>query len=89
MYIYEQFGYYMPHGATSQYRTTGYVVSKSDLQAGDLVFFSADESGITHVGMYIGDGNFVHAANSNSGVVISSLDSAYYTAVYYSAKRIV
>ena len=89
MYIYEQFGYYMPHGATSQYRTTGYVVSKSDLQAGDLVFFSADESGITHVGMYIGGGDFVHAANSNSGVVISSLNSDYYTAVYYSAKRIV
>jgi len=89
MYIYNQFGYSMPHGATSQYRTTGYVVSKSDLQPGDLVFFSADESGITHVGMYIGDGDFVHAANSNSGVVISSLNSSYYTAVYYSAKRIV
>ncbi len=89
MYVYEQYGYYMPHGATSQYRTTGYVVSKADLLPGDLVFFSSDSSGITHVGLYIGNGDFVHAANSNSGVVISSLGSDYYTAVYYSAKRIV
>ncbi len=90
MYVYEQFGVYMPHGATSQYICDlGYVVSKADLQPGDLVFFNGDGDGISHVGMYIGDGQIVHASGSTVGVIISDLSSSYYTAVYYSAKRFI
>lgn len=90
MYVYQQFGVYMPHGATSQYICDlGYVVSKADLQPGDLVFFNGDGDGISHVGMYIGNGQIVHASGSTVGVIISDLSSSYYTAVYYSAKRFI
>ena len=90
-YIYGQLGYSLSRGATSQYNNNGYVVAMEDLQPGDLVFFAHDgpENGISHVGMYIGDGQFIHAGDTDSGVYISNLYSAHYQSVYYSAKRVV
>lgn len=90
-YVYGQFGYSIQRTATRQYDYNGVYVSKSELQPGDLVFFAGDgaEYGITHVGMYIGNGQFVHASTSSTGVIISSLNSSYYSRVYYGAKRIV
>ncbi|MBQ8974854.1 MAG: SH3 domain-containing protein [Oscillospiraceae bacterium] len=88
-YTYRSLGYTdIQRGAGSQYRCDGTWVAKSDLVPGDLVFFSSDDSGVTHVGIYIGDGNFVHASTSRTGVIISSLYSDYYMSVYYGAKRI-
>lgn len=55
---------------------------------GDLVFFGSGSSA-SHVGMYIGGGEFVHAANSRSGVKISSLSESWYAARYIGARRIV
>jgi cell wall-associated NlpC family hydrolase len=52
------------------------------------VFFSSDGEGVTHVGIYIGNNNFVHASTSKTGVIVSSLTSSYYTRVYYGAKRV-
>ena len=71
MAVFANFGISLPHNAASQ---SGYgaSVSADSLQAGDLVFYS-DGSGISHVGIYIGSGQIVHAANSNSGIIISSM----------------
>lgn len=89
-YVYSNFGYSLTRGATSMYRTNGVAISKSDLSVGDLVFFSSNGgSSITHVGLYIGDNEFIHASTPSSGVIISRLDSTYYLNVWYGAKRII
>ena len=89
-YIYGKFGYSLSRTASQQYRNNGVSVSKDELQPGDLLFFSSNGgASVTHVGLYIGDGNFVHASTSSTGVIISSLSSSYYTRVWYGAKRIV
>ena len=89
-YVYKNFGYSITRSATSQYRNDGVKIAKSDLSVGDLVFFSANGgSSITHVGLYIGDNEFIHASTPSSGVIISRLDSTYYLNVWYGAKRII
>ena len=85
-YVYAQFGYNINRTATAQ-MSNGYSVSKSELIPGDLVFFY-NGGGIGHVGMYIGNNQFVHAANSRSGVVITSLSSSWYQERYAGARRI-
>jgi cell wall-associated NlpC family hydrolase len=58
------------------------------LRPGDVVVFSNTyKAGISHVGIYIGNGNFIHAANSRTGVRISALDSSYYASRYSGARR--
>lgn len=89
-YVYGQFGYNLSRTASQQYKSNGVSVSKSELQTGDLVFFSSNGGySVTHVGLYIGNNKFVHASTSSTGVIISSLDSAYYTRVWYAGKRII
>ena len=89
-YVYKSFGYTLTRNATGQYKNDGVKIAKSELSAGDLVFFSSNGgSSITHVGLYIGDNEFIHASTPSSGVVISRLDSTYYLNVWYGAKRIV
>lgn len=67
----------------------GTAVDTSNLQEGDLVFFANTyAAGITHVGIYISDGNFIHAENPGTGVVISSLNDSYYSAHYAGARRL-
>jgi len=63
-------------------------VKKDQLLAGDLVFFGYGKYA-DHVGIYIGNGNFVHAANPKAGVKISSMSETYYANKYLCAKRIV
>jgi len=76
--------------ASGQYRSNGVRVKKADLAPGDLVFFSSNGGrSVTHVGIFIGDNEFVHASRPGVGVVISRLDSAYYTRVWYGAKRLI
>ena len=64
-------------------------LNKVDLEPGDLIFFTtvSGSSKITHVGMYIGDGNMIHASTSK-GVVISPLTEAYYAKTYHSCGRV-
>lgn len=88
-YVYSQFGYKLERRASMQYKYNGRSISKSELQKGDLVFFSSSGTGVTHVGIYIGNGQFVHASTSKTGVIISDLGSSYYTRVYWGAKRII
>ena len=66
----------------------GSSVSAAELQPGDLVFFGY--SGYSnHVGIYIGNYQFIHAANPSSGVVITDLYSDYYSSSYLGARRII
>lgn len=70
----------------------GTSVSYSDLRPGDLVFFANTyntSAAASHVGIYIGGGQFVHAANSSSGVKISSLSEEYYSSRYVGARRVI
>ena len=89
-YIYGQFGYQICRTARPQFKYDGRTVDFSELQAGDMVFFHPPgDPEISHVGMYIGGGMFVHAANSRKGIIVSSLYSTYYKTNFAGAKRIV
>lgn len=91
MYVYKNFGYSLSHSATAQSKVGEYV-AKENLQPGDLVFFLDYETmdGIGHCGIYIGDGNFIHAS-SGSGycVKISTLTSGSYLKRYATARRLI
>lgn len=84
-YVFRGSDIYLPRTAADQFRV-GTSVSKGELQAGDLVFFSTYGPGATHVGIYVGGGRFVSAANS--GVSVSSLNSGYYASRYIGARRV-
>ena len=88
MYLFGQLGYSLPHSATSQYKNCGTYVAKSDLQPGDLVFFSDSSHAIGHVGIYIGNGEIIHARYSVGCVTTNSLSMSYYVNRYVGAKRI-
>lgn len=95
MYVYNKLGYSIPHSATSQWGSVGVSVERSELQAGDLVFFCdpsrSKGKACSHVGIYIGDGKFIHAASGRSSgrqVRISSLSENYYNGYYKGAKRV-
>ena len=91
MYVYKKFGYSLSHSATAQSKCGEYV-AKEDLQAGDLVFFLDYETmdGIGHCGIYIGDGNFIHASSGTGYCVkISTLLSGSYNKRYATARRLI
>ena len=84
-YVYQQFGYTLNRVAADQALNGVHV---DDLQPGDVLCFYSGSSYIGHSGIYIGGGKFVHAANSATGVIVSSLDG-YYNTRGYEARRIV
>ena len=84
-YVYKQFGVALNRTAAGQFGN-GVAVSKSQLQSGDLVMFG--KSGINHVGIYIGGGQMVHAANPSRGVTIDTINSGYYANNYVGARRV-
>jgi len=89
MHVFSNFGVSLAHGATPQLNN-GYTVSQSELQPGDLVFFFGTyntSSAASHVGIYIGGGQFIHASTSR-GVIISSLSESYYASRYLTARRV-
>lgn len=86
-YLLRQRGYNPPRTAAG-YKNYGQGVAKSDLKAGDLLLFANTyKRGISHIGIYTGNGKFVHAATSGTGVRVDSLGSGYYAAKYHSARR--
>lgn len=79
----------LPWSAVELFRL-GVAVAVDALQPGDLVFFkNTYKRGISHVGLYIGDGRFVHAASRKRGVVVSPLSAPYYHSRFAGARRIV
>lgn len=67
----------------------GSPVAKGKWRAGDLVFFkNTYDRGLSHVGIYVGNGRFVHAANEQTGVIVSELGSDYYAGHYKGARRL-
>ncbi len=90
-YVYRQFGYSLNRSAANQL-DNGTPVSMSELQPGDLVLFKKAGTGskrASHVGLYIGGGQFVHASTSTVGVIISNMTDAYYTTGFVGGRRIV
>jgi cell wall-associated NlpC family hydrolase len=83
MYVFAKVGVSLPHHAASQYGM-GTPVSKSELQAGDLVFFN----GLGHMGIYIGGGQFIHAPHTGDVVKISNLSDSWYAATWVGARRL-
>ena len=91
-FIYVVFSAFAPdllRMASYDYFRMGIPVTQSELQPGDLVFFTTYAPGASHVGIYVGDRRFLHASSSASAVAISSLDEGYYTARYVGARRLV
>ncbi len=82
MYVFGQVGVSLPHNAAAQYGY-GSPVSRDQLQPGDLVFFD----GLGHVGIYVGNGSFIHAPHSGDVVKISSM-TGWYASTYVGARRI-
>ncbi|MGM9927409.1 MAG: NlpC/P60 family protein [Lysinibacillus sp.] len=86
-YVYKQVGVTLPRTSKDQYNT-GRAVSANSLQLGDLVFFDTTNSGgVSHVGIYIGNNNFISSTTS-SGVKVYSLNNSYWKPLYLGAKRI-
>lgn len=83
----ELFGISLPRMTTEQAKV-GVKVAKSDLQAGDLVFFNTGRGpNGKHVGIYVKDGQFLHAS-TKGGVIYSSLNSPYWSKAYWQARRL-
>lgn len=87
-YVYGKCGITLSRTSYTQ-ATQGTAVGKSELQPGDLLLFHYyGSSSIGHVGIYVGNGKFIHAANSNRGVVYDSIESGYYADNYAGARRL-
>lgn len=88
-FVYRNFGYFLERTATNQLNN-GTSVSKDELLPGDLVFFrrSGTVKPVSHVGIYVGDGSFIHASTTGYEVRIDTLASGYYSDVYVYARRI-
>ncbi|OPY57871.1 MAG: Peptidoglycan endopeptidase LytF precursor [Pelotomaculum sp. PtaU1.Bin035] len=85
-YVFSQFGIYLPHAADGQFNMG---VARKQPGLGDLVFFSTYEPGPSHVGIYLGNDQFIHASSGGGGVCITSLSSSYYSARYLGARCVI
>lgn len=87
-YVFGKFGYILPRTAAEQ-ATVGIHVDKSNLMPGDLVFFNIEGSGISHVGIYVGNGTFINSSSPyTGGVIYSSLSESTFARTYVGAKRL-
>ena len=81
-------GLMLPRTSIEQFQQ-GKPIPKDQLQPGDLVFFkNTYRKGISHVGIYIGEGNFLHAASTSKGIIVTSLSEPHYANRYAGARRI-
>ena len=84
-YVFRQAGISLPRMADSQFDAVQHV-SRSNLQTGDLVFFQTYAPGASHVGIYVGDGKFIHASSSR-GISVAEVFTGYWGARYLGAGR--
>lgn len=87
-YIFHYFNLELPRMADEQYEV-GIPIKRTELQEGDLVYFSTYMPGPSHVGLYIGENAFIHASSAAGKVIITSLTSDYYQANYLGARRVI
>ena len=85
-WCYKQLGISIPRTSLAQSKS-GKAVNKSDLQPGDLIFWKTTSAEVGHVGMYVGNGQFIHAPNKSKPVKYDSLDNSYYKSRYVRARR--
>jgi cell wall-associated NlpC family hydrolase len=87
-HVYEQaWGIRLPHSARAQ-SEVGMPVSLAELQPGDLVFYDTQHRPYSHVGIYVGDGRFVHAPKTGARVRVESLRNRYWASRFDGARRI-
>ena len=86
-YSYKQVGLTLPHNTEKQ-RLTGRHIQKAELRRGDLVFFDQEGKKNSHVGIYLGDGRFVHAPSSGKHVRSDRLDAPYWKKHFSEARRV-
>ncbi len=90
LHIYSQCGISLPHQAILQMEHGEIVETLPELLPGDLVFFKTEDSTIVnHVGIYLGDSEFIHASSGRGSVTISPLDSGYYNTRFSGARRLI
>ena len=85
-YIFGRFGRDLPRSSFDQFQS-GQAVTRANLKPGDLVFFSTYADGASHVGVYLGEDEFVSAQSSETGVTVRSLTSDYWGSRYLGARR--
>ncbi|HSC35947.1 MAG TPA: LysM peptidoglycan-binding domain-containing protein [Thermodesulfobacteriota bacterium] len=86
--IFSRFNVYLPRTARDIYYSSGFKVSKKKLDTGDLVFFTTYAKYPSHVGIYIGNDEFIHASSASRKVTIDSINKQYYKKRYIGAKRV-
>lgn len=88
-YVYKNAaGITLPRTSSAQY-SAGVAVSRSNLKAGDLIFSSTDGTGnITHVAIYVGDGQMIHAPRNGKNVEKVSISNSYWNKAYVGARRV-
>lgn len=88
MHVYDRaWGVALPR-STKEQRYVGRAVKRADLQPGDLVFYNTRNRPFSHVGIYLGDGNFVHAPRRGQRVRVESIDTPYWRARFNGARRL-
>lgn len=75
--------------SSSSLVSAGTKVNKGDLKPGDIILFNTNGKGISHAGLYIGEGNMIHASSGKKKVVIEDINSRYYKSRYVTARRII
>lgn len=88
MYVYKRIGVSLPRSAVSQYRS-GRRIAFANSRPGDLVFFAIDGRRVSHVGLYIGEGAFIHAPSTGKGVRIDEISSPYWRARFVCIERFI
>lgn len=86
-YVYKQNGVDLPRTSQAM-ATSGRYVARGELKAGDMVFFRTGGGSISHVGMYIGDNQFIHAPRTGRSIEITSLNSGYWSKTFATARRV-